>query len=970
MRGRRRGKRRTPIGDANAAVGGRRGMWHSATLLQCALLLRQMPLSVTLALPSGGEEARTTKIVGRRLLVDGQPLHIKGVNWNPVPKGGVHPKDLDFRGFVEVDSELMARAGINAIRTYETIMDKDVLDTLWRKRIYVLNSVYINAEVPCSSVVEKVRALRDHPAILMWVVGNEWNYNGLYAGLPFPRALAKVAEAVKLIKENDPTHPVATVHGEMPAPATVSALSAVDAWGINKYSGLTFGNLFEAWAGLSDKPMFLGEYGADAYNAKIGSVDEASQAKATSVLTHQIVDASSVSGGVCIGGLIFELADEWWKDGQGNPSKHDVGGVVPGGGPFPDMTFNEEWWGLVEYDGTPREAWKVYARIASPGGTGPPPVPASVQPAWRMKACGAHTACAGKLGNCCPNDSGQNAGCCFQTTLPPSTQPPKPSTTWVPPKPEPSQSHSGKHIKYIVQSGKFATGHFEVGVDGCDGVGECQFLKRSDAQAFCNRQAACTVVLMHPFGGHCAGGLGCYTPRSGELFSNNLWARSGGLAWVKVEEDEEEEPKVEADDKSYVFVGFAEAAEARSLCRPYGHLVTPKDAKKRESLKRAMDTAQAEGKLSKSWPHNTIWLGGQWSTASGQWEWVDGSPIKEFQWADGQPSAANNQNREPWLCMVLDGDMHDSDPPYKFGVICELDSDKGHAALPPPAPSDHSETAVVTVHSATPPVVSPQHSEGNQHGDSDSSQKGFLIAPEMCCDYFFVGFATPTQARHACGAKARLAMPKTSDQQKALREAMHAAVEAGNMTENWPRNTIWLGGAWNIASGQWEWDDGAVASGLPWGPGQPSGSDHQAQEPYMCMMVTSGNVDDSEPTYTFGVFCEREKSLEAAFMVCATDAPGWLRISTVAALACLLVACIRLSLNASVSVSSLPFSARLLLLPLVLVFASLVSSLILGPCLYPLSLPAIILFIVFLAVLRLIASHSTRCFSLAAPLAD
>merc|ERR1719343_1763055 len=105
----------------------------------------------------------------------------------------------------------------------------------------------------------------------------------------------------------------------MPSAETIQALPGVDLWGINKYSGLTFGNLFPAWASLSQKPMFLGEFGADAYNAKTRQVDEASQAKATSLLTQQIVEASAVRGGVCVGGLIFELSDEWWKDGQGNP---------------------------------------------------------------------------------------------------------------------------------------------------------------------------------------------------------------------------------------------------------------------------------------------------------------------------------------------------------------------------------------------------------------------------------------------------------------------------------------------------------------------------------------------------------------------------------------------------------------------------------------------------------------------------
>ncbi|CAK0866620.1 unnamed protein product, partial [Prorocentrum cordatum] len=189
----------------------------------------------------------------------------------------------------------------------------------------------------------QVRAVMHHPAILMWLVGNEWNYNGLYYGLPFEETLAKVSKVVDIIKEVDQGHPVATVHGELPSADTLKALSSVDIWGVNKYSGLTFGDLFDTWSRVSELPMFLGEYGADAYDARAGQPNEAAQAEATSALSAELLSASSAANrGPCIGGAVFELADEWWKDGTGSPGEHDVGGVSPGGGPWPDMTFNEE----------------------------------------------------------------------------------------------------------------------------------------------------------------------------------------------------------------------------------------------------------------------------------------------------------------------------------------------------------------------------------------------------------------------------------------------------------------------------------------------------------------------------------------------------------------------------------------------------------------------------------------------------
>ena len=40
-------------------------------------------------------------IEGKQLKINGASFHMKGLNWNPVPRGGSHPQDLDYSGFVE-----------------------------------------------------------------------------------------------------------------------------------------------------------------------------------------------------------------------------------------------------------------------------------------------------------------------------------------------------------------------------------------------------------------------------------------------------------------------------------------------------------------------------------------------------------------------------------------------------------------------------------------------------------------------------------------------------------------------------------------------------------------------------------------------------------------------------------------------------------------------------------------------------
>ena len=313
------------------------------------------------------------QIVGRQLRVDGEPLLLRGVCWNPVPIGATHPAGLDYAGYVEHDATLMRELGVNVVRTYEPLLDTEVLDRLADAGIYVINSVYPWGGSPADVVVERVRAVRNHPAILMWAVGNEWNYNGLYVGLSHDDSVARLNEAAALIKAEDSEHPVATIYGELPDAATLAAMPSIDVWGINAYRGISFGDLFEGWGERSDAPMFVSEYGADAYNADLPGYDPESQAEAVAALTREIFEhASSRSpgGGVSLGGTLFEWADEWWKDQAGSLSEQDVGGIAPGGGPYPDQVFNEEWWGIVDIEREERPAFAalrdVYADSAGP----------------------------------------------------------------------------------------------------------------------------------------------------------------------------------------------------------------------------------------------------------------------------------------------------------------------------------------------------------------------------------------------------------------------------------------------------------------------------------------------------------------------------------------------------------------------------------------------------------------------------
>jgi hypothetical protein len=295
---------------------------------------------------------------------------LHGVCWNPVGVGSVHPEGLDYAGFASVDIPLMVELGVNVVRTYEPLLDRAVLDQLWAARIRVIESIYPWGGAEASVVTERVRAVKDHPAILYYALGNEWNYNGLYVGLTHQQSLERLNEAARLVRAEDPSHPIVTVYGELPTPETIAAMPDIDIWGINAYRGLGFGDLFDAWRARTDKPMFIAEYGADAYNANLPGYDPDSQALAAAALTREILEqaARGGPGAPVLGGTIFKWADEWWKDAAGDPRAQEVGGVAPGGGPYPDQVFNEEWWGIVDVERTARPAFaslrEVFAQFA------------------------------------------------------------------------------------------------------------------------------------------------------------------------------------------------------------------------------------------------------------------------------------------------------------------------------------------------------------------------------------------------------------------------------------------------------------------------------------------------------------------------------------------------------------------------------------------------------------------------------
>ncbi|HWZ92431.1 MAG TPA: glycoside hydrolase family 2 TIM barrel-domain containing protein, partial [Polyangiaceae bacterium] len=239
-------------------------------------------------------------------------------------------------------------------------------DQLYASGVMVIMTVMATHNTSQTDYTNSVNYFKNHPAILAWMVGNEFNYNNLYGAADLNTAIGLVSTAVTAIHGADPDHPVLVSHGEVPTMDTYSRLPGVDIWSINLYPNLDLVSRFTAWGKLSQKPMLVGEYGADAFNNNSMAEDQDMQSTATATLTTQIMQHYSATANDAmhpvIGGTIYELSDEWWKDqNNGDASTHDNGGFA--NAIYSDGFANEEWWGIATIQRQPRKAYTTLAGL-------------------------------------------------------------------------------------------------------------------------------------------------------------------------------------------------------------------------------------------------------------------------------------------------------------------------------------------------------------------------------------------------------------------------------------------------------------------------------------------------------------------------------------------------------------------------------------------------------------------------------
>ena len=320
-------------------------------------------ISIIFALLAQSIDVNKVEIENKKLNVNGTEYFIKGICYDPVPIGKTK------RNFDTIDKDLMLmqEAGINTIRVYSPIDDLVILNKIDEAGIKVITSFGYNQngyyDILNGTYIDYINKYKDHNAILLWELGNEYNYHPEWFNMNIDNWYLAMDNAAKKIKQIDKNHPVSTAHGEIPNKKAREMGSNIDIWGINVYRWDDPTPLIEEWEKVSNLPLYFSETGSDSYMTKDYNefkkgINEDAQATAN----HNIIKNVFKMKDRLTGLIIFQFVDGLWK--AGNPEKQDIGGWAPNsiGVPY-DGSPNEEFWGIVDINRNKKKTFEVIKKF-------------------------------------------------------------------------------------------------------------------------------------------------------------------------------------------------------------------------------------------------------------------------------------------------------------------------------------------------------------------------------------------------------------------------------------------------------------------------------------------------------------------------------------------------------------------------------------------------------------------------------
>ncbi|MDR1696556.1 MAG: hypothetical protein LBR69_08045 [Endomicrobium sp.] len=200
---------------------------------------------------------------------------IKGICFSP---------DIDGEIFYETylkDIPLIRGAGANSIKTYRPLgaynargefdhqKTRDILNAFFKNKITASVGFSYEDMAEGGLMEQYLAAFGNHPAILMIVLGNEYNY---HYGEWFTKEewLSQLKSAVKRAKRHIPNKIIAVAHGEMPSKQEYKEYTSAGADFImmNMYRGSNFGFSKDNWNKISKHmPWGVSEFGRSSLDA-------------------------------------------------------------------------------------------------------------------------------------------------------------------------------------------------------------------------------------------------------------------------------------------------------------------------------------------------------------------------------------------------------------------------------------------------------------------------------------------------------------------------------------------------------------------------------------------------------------------------------------------------------------------------------------------------------------------------------
>lgn len=361
------------------------------------LILLQILLFFSLSLFAQANRVTTEKKEdGWRLLVNGTPLMINGMNWDYFPVGTNYSFSLwnqsdDFiQKALDDEMSLLRNMHVNTIRVYTGIQPKWIRYIYENYGIYTMlnhsfgrygltldgawapNTDYSDPRVR-ELLLKEIRQLaqeyKDTPGLLFYLLGNENNYGLFWSGaetedIPMEdresthraeHMYKLFNEAAVAMKAIDSNHPVSICNGDLLFLDIINReCKDVDIFGINVYRGISFTDLFDRARNEYGKPVVLTEFGTDAFNALTKEEAQKEQALYNLANWKEIYENAAGIGnaGNAIGGFTFQFSDGWWKFGQTKSLDiHDAHASWVNGGYLFDYApgennMNEEWFGI------------------------------------------------------------------------------------------------------------------------------------------------------------------------------------------------------------------------------------------------------------------------------------------------------------------------------------------------------------------------------------------------------------------------------------------------------------------------------------------------------------------------------------------------------------------------------------------------------------------------------------------------